>query len=188
MKSLHLPPLMKAERRHELQQNSLARFIDNLPVMARLYADRILLVVVMVLLVIVLIRWRMNAAATRAAEIANDVATARSSVQSLQNLRMVGPTDQIAAQRSKAIDEVNAAIDNVSANASSSDVALQAQALAIKGDLNWTLANLPQTPGAATHPPLKLPRTSDEYLPQSADAYQQVLKISPNKTASVLAA
>jgi len=31
---------MKAERRHELQQNSLARFIDNLPVMAALLCDR----------------------------------------------------------------------------------------------------------------------------------------------------
>ncbi len=61
---------MKAERRHELQQNSLARFIDNFPVMVRLYADRILLVIVLILLVIVLIRWRMNAAVERANSVA----------------------------------------------------------------------------------------------------------------------
>ena len=67
---------MKAERRHELQENSLARFIDNLPVMLRLYADRILLAVVLVLLVVVLIRWRMNQTEAKATQTANDLAEA----------------------------------------------------------------------------------------------------------------
>jgi hypothetical protein len=179
---------MKAERRHELQENSLSRFIDNLPVMARLYADRILLVIVLILLVVVLIRWRMNGNATRAAGVANDVATARSSVQQLSNLRMVGPPDQIAGQRSRAIDEVNAAIDDVSANVSNADAALQAQALIVKGDLYWTLANLPDIPGAATQPTLRLPRSRDEYLTQAADAYHQVLTSFPNEPAAAMSA
>src|ERR1051325_11078274 len=98
---------MKAERRHELQQNSLARFIDNLPVMARLYADRILLVVVLILLVIVLIRWRMNAAAEKQVAITNDLATARADVQRLGTMQLLGPPEQLATQRSKLIDEVN---------------------------------------------------------------------------------
>ena len=37
---------MKAQRRHELQTNSLAKFLENLPIALRLYADRILLVIV----------------------------------------------------------------------------------------------------------------------------------------------
>ena len=45
---------MKSERRHELQENSLARFMNNLPVMLRLYADRILLGLVVILLYIAL--------------------------------------------------------------------------------------------------------------------------------------
>src|SRR5438874_2232788 len=81
---------MKAERRHELQENSLARFIDNLPVMLRLYADRILLAVVLVLLVVVLIRWRMNQTEARANQTANDLAEAKASVTRLQRMPMIG--------------------------------------------------------------------------------------------------
>ncbi len=101
---------------------------------------------------------------------------------------MVGPGDQLAAMRSKTIDEVNAAIDSISTNATSADAALQAKALLTKGDLNWTLANLPPIPGAATQPSLKLSRTTDEYLSQAADAYQQVLKNFPDQSDTVLAA
>ena len=43
---------MKAERRHDLQENTLARVLQNLPIAARLYADKILLVVVILLFVI----------------------------------------------------------------------------------------------------------------------------------------
>jgi len=179
---------MKAERRHELQQNSLAKFIDNLPVMARLYADRILLVVVLVLLVIVLIRWRMNAAVERQAMVSNDLANARTAVQQLQNRPQFGPPEQIAAARGKAIEEANAAIDAIGANASSSDTVLQARALLTRGDLYWTLANLPPIPGAATQPALRLARSSDEYLQQAEDAYQAVLKNFPTQADTALAA
>src|SRR4051794_14430548 len=127
--SLQFPALMKAERRHELQQNSLAKWIDNLPVMARLYADRILLVVVLILLVIVLIRWRINTTEARSVQIANDLAAARSSVNKLQTMRMVGPPDQLYTFRSKTMEEVNAAIDGIASNSSSTDQNLQAQAL-----------------------------------------------------------
>jgi tetratricopeptide (TPR) repeat protein len=179
---------MKAERRHELQQNSLAKFIENLPVMARVYADRILLVVVLILLVIVLIRWRMNAAEERKVTVVNDLATARSNVTQLQAMRMIGPAEQLAAQRSKMIDDINASIDSIANNTGSADQALQARALLTRGDLYWTLANMPPLPGAATQPSLRLARTPDEYLQQAADAYQNVLKNYPNQTESVLAA
>jgi predicted negative regulator of RcsB-dependent stress response len=179
---------MKAERRHELQQNSLAKFIDNLPVMARLYADRILLVVVLILLVIVLIRWRMNAAVERQVAVTNDLATARANVQRLQSMPLMGPAEQLANTRSKTIDEVNAAIDSISTNASSSDTALQARALLTRGDLYWTLANLPQIPGAATQPSLRLARSSDDYLGEAEKAYQSVVKNFSNETESALAA
>jgi hypothetical protein len=179
---------MKAERRHELQENSLAKFMDNLPVMARLYADRILLVIVLILLVIVLIRWRTNANAEREVSVANSLATARDNVQRLGMMPAMGPGEQIAAERSKIIDTVNASIDDISSNASASDTSLQARALLTRGDLYWTLANLPPLPGAATQPTLRLSRTSDEYLSQSADAYQNVLKNFPSQPDTDLAA
>jgi TolA-binding protein len=179
---------MKAERRHELQENSLSKFIDNIPTMARLYADRILLVVVLILLVIVLIRWRMNAAAEKAVTVTNDLAMARANVQRLAAMPLAGPPEQLANQRSKTIDEVNAAIDSIATNASSSDAATQARALLTRGDLYWTLANLPDLPGAATQPSLRLARSKDEYLKQAEESYQNVLKNFPNQADSALAA
>jgi hypothetical protein len=179
---------MKAERRHELQQNSLARFIENFPVMVRLYADRILLVIVLIMLVIVLVRWRMNAAAERQVTVANDLAVARTSVQQLQQMRMIGSPDTLATQRSKMIADINVAIDSVASNTGSADAATQARALLTRGDLYWTLANLPAIPGAATQPSLQLPKPSDEYLSQAADAYQNVLKNYPNQSDATLAA
>jgi len=179
---------MKAERRHELQQNSLAKFIDNFPVMIRLYADRILLVVVLILLVIVLIRWRMNANAEKAVAVMNDLATARTGVQRLGAMQLMGPPEQLANQRSKTIDEINAAIDSIATNAPSSDTAIQARALLTRGDLFWTLANLPDLPGAATQPSLKLARSKDEYLAQAQDAYQNVLKNFPSQADADLGA
>jgi len=179
---------MKAERRHELQQNTLARFLDNLPVMARLYADRILLVVVLVLLVIVLIRWRINSNAARATQIADNLATAKSSLKQLEMMRTSGPPEQIASFRNKIIADVNDAIEQIASNASSSDAKLQAQALVTRGDLYWTLANSPPVPGAATQPVLALPKNSEEYLAMAAESYEQVLRTFPNDKEATLAA
>jgi hypothetical protein len=179
---------MKAERRHELQENSLAKFMDNLPVMLRVYADRILLVVVLILLVIVLVRWRLNAATNRSLQISNDLATARTSVRNLEMLPMSGSPEQVATVRSQHIDDVEQAINNIASNASSADATMQSQALVTKGDLYWTLANMPAIPGAATQPSLALPKTNDEYLSQAEDAYQQVLKTYPDQKQAAVAA
>jgi hypothetical protein len=177
---------MKAERRHELQQNSLAGFLENFPIYLRVYADRILLVVVLILMVVVLIRWRMNANATRAVQLGNDLATAKGAVQQLANIDPMGPGEQLATIRGQKIDEVNQAIDNIANNSSSVDPAIQAQALVTKADLNWALANSPPLRGAATQPMLQLPKSSTEYLDTAADAYQQVLKSYPDQKDAVL--
>src|SRR5262249_20636665 len=145
-------------------------------------------VVVLVLLVIVLIRWRMNQTEMRANQVANDLAQAKSSVTRLQRMPMIGPADQLVATRNRAIDEVNAAIDSVASNASSSDRSLQAQALIPKGDLKWTLANAPPIPGAATQPTLQLQKSPEDYLQAADDAYQQVLKNFPDEKEASLSA
>jgi hypothetical protein len=138
--------------------------------------------------VIVLIRWRMNATAEKQVTVTNDLATARASVQRLGNMSLMGPPEQLATQRSKTIDEINAAIDSIATNASSSDAALQARALLTRGDLYWTLANMPEIPGASTQPSLRLARTSEEYLAEAEKAYQSVVTNFANQSESVLAA
>jgi hypothetical protein len=179
---------MKAERRHELQENSLAKFIENLPIILRLYADKILLGIVIVLLVYFLIHWRMNVNASRTNQIANDLAGARTSVRALANLRMIGPPEKIASDRSQLMDDVNRAIESIASSGSSADNTLQANALLTKGDLNWTLANLPPITGAATQPALQLPATSNDYLAKAEQAYQQVIKTFPDQKDAALKA
>src|SRR2546421_11995693 len=91
-----LPNPMKAERRHELQENTLARMLQNLPIAARLYADKILLVAVIILAIVMLIRWRVNAAQERVAGAADALANARSSLMSLGRLNPLERPAQLA--------------------------------------------------------------------------------------------
>jgi len=56
---------MKAQRRHELKENSLIRSLKQLPSASQQYGSRIALGIVLVAIIIVVIRSRMNAAADR---------------------------------------------------------------------------------------------------------------------------
>src|SRR3954469_1421595 len=189
---------MKAERRHELQENSLARFMNNLPVMLRLYADRILLGVVLVLLVIVLINWRMNTSKQRVDSAGDSLAAARMYIRQLTMNGALGNAEQVGQLRSQAEREIGNAVDN----AAEHDNRLRAQAVLARGDLFWALANIPaataapttQTFGApalgrpnlATNMPGTAPTTlpSDtgltsgaaELLTQAEQAYSEILK------------
>src|SRR4051812_25178230 len=103
---------MKAERRHELQENSLVRFMNNLPVMLRLYADRILLVVVLILLVIVLINWRVNASRQRVESAGESLTTARLGVARLTQGGPMLNAEMVGQLRSQSERELENAIDN----------------------------------------------------------------------------
>jgi hypothetical protein len=52
---------MKAERRHELKTNALARFLEALPDLSRNYGGKALLFIVLLLLLVVFIRTRISA-------------------------------------------------------------------------------------------------------------------------------
>jgi hypothetical protein len=183
---------MKAERRHELQENSLARTLENLPVAARLYADKILLGVIIVLLVIVLIRWRMNAREQRTEGAVDSLAMARSAIRQLANTPPIGPADQIAQIRTQARSDAERNIEQTLTDARSNDDRLHAEALVARGDLYWTLANLPPigasgtSASTSTTSPSSQPtittftqpasESPDELLNKAAEAYQQVLR------------
>src|SRR3954454_11456955 len=137
---------MKAERRHQVQENSLARFMNNLPVMLRLYADRILLGVVLVLLVIVLINWRMNSTKQRVNSAGDSLAAARMYIRQLTTNGPLGTAEQVGQLRSQAEREIGNAVDNAAEN----DTRLRAQAVLARGDLFWALANIPAATAAPT--------------------------------------
>jgi tetratricopeptide (TPR) repeat protein len=183
---------MKAERRHELQENSLARMIENLPVAARLYADKILLGVILVLLVIVLIRWRINAREQRMEGAVDSLALARSAIRQVTNTLPIGPADQIAQIRAQARADAERNIEQAINDARSNDDTLRAEALVARGDLYWTLANLPPLPGASSSPATTqsslittftpaASETPEELLNKSRQSYEQVLSSYPGQ-------
>src|SRR5262245_9667039 len=105
---------MKAERRHELQENTLARAMQNLPIAARLYADKILRVVVIILAIIMLIRWRINAAQEKTLAAADALAAARMAVVNLARLTSAAEPQASAEARNATRSDVERALETVS--------------------------------------------------------------------------
>jgi tetratricopeptide (TPR) repeat protein len=169
---------MKAERRHELQTNSLAKFIEDLPFYLRFHANKLLVGVIIVCAVILLMRYRNNAV-LQAREATRDyLSSAHSGLEQLQTMQRLGGSGVPEAEdRKQLANQIETALDQVLQNTKDpDDSAIRADALVKRGDLNWTLANLPPLPGAATQPALLLPHSSNEYLENAAGAYQEVLK------------
>jgi len=169
---------MKAERRHELQQNSLAKFIEDLPLYFRFHLNKILLGLLIVLAVVFLVRYRMTSAAHSKALAQSSLRDARDGIDQLRVLdfRSVLPQD-IANMRRSVSSQVSAALEAVLRDTEDpADARTRAEALVTRGDLYWTLANLPALPGATTQQALQPPQTSAEALQSAEDAWQQVLQ------------
>jgi tetratricopeptide (TPR) repeat protein len=174
---------MKAERRHELQTNTLAQFLADLPLYIRFHANKILLGVIVICLVILLLRYRSTQAQKQAAQTREALSEARLTIAQLAVAdRFRGNDAERAEYRKRLAQQASSSIDLILATTQDpDDAAIRAEALVIRGDLNWSLANLPVLPGASTQPLLALPRTSEEYLQAAEDAYQQVLASYPSQ-------
>jgi hypothetical protein len=167
---------MKAERRHQLQDNELAKQLETLPEKLQRHASKIVLAITFVLLCVFIYRYRVNAANARLSALANATATAHLGSRQLRALDAQGlPAEQLALYRQQITSEVNTAIDTILREAEGDEgAALRADALVAKGDLNWTLANLMVLPGAATRPALQ-PKPPEEYLKAAEAAYRDVI-------------
>jgi hypothetical protein len=170
---------MKAQRRHQLQTNELARQLETFPETLKRNASTILLVVTACVVVFFVVRYRKAAAENRQISLANALETARGGPQALRNtdaLRLQYPIEQVVGRRNQLIAETRSAIDTILRDAEGDDEkALRAEALVAKGDLNWSLASLRPVPEAATQPALALQRTPAEYLRDAEDAYGDVV-------------
>jgi hypothetical protein len=175
---------MKAQRRHELQANELARQLETFPETLKRHASTIMLVIAVVLVVFFLVRYRRQAAENRAATLATSLATARQGpivIRSLALRRL--PPEQLSAMRTELIGQTQSAIDSVLREADGDDAAaMRAAALTARGDLNWYLANSPTLPGAATQQSLALPRSRDEYLRLAESDYRDVINTYASQT------
>ena len=179
---------MKAERRHELKTNALARRLEGLPDYWREYGSRILLAILVAMIVFLLVRYWNEKKARQAAELTTSLEQVQRELVQLDQLPMLylsAPPNKIADERQRLAQEADQALATVLNTAK--DPKMIANAWRFRGDLEWTLANLPDVPGADTQPTLKV-TNKDALLNDSRNAYQQVLSQSADDPLDVFSA
>ena len=170
---------MKAERRHDLKTNALARGIEGLPDYWRDYGNKVLLVIIVALLVFLGVRYWNQKRASEAEAVAESLQSAQSALADLDRLPMgymsaLAQPTALAEQRQKTVQNAETAINTVINDAR--DPKALASGYLAKGELNWKLANLPEIPGAQTQPSLRMSKSSDEFLNAARSAYEQVIQ------------
>jgi hypothetical protein len=166
---------MKAERRHQLASNALARELEGFPGFLKRWGNTALTVLLVILAIVLLIRWRLASAEQARQQVLFDLASARRYVEELRSPMLTRqPPEYLATARQEYSSRANEAITSILNTSDDSHV--RAQALVTRGDLYWQLANFPELPGATTRPSLRAGESSDDYLKKAADAYNEVLK------------
>ena len=174
---------MKSERRHELHTNSLATFITRLPELLREHGSKVLLGIIILLLIIILVHQRTRRNREQLDTGWSSISNARFTLQRLGLLpAQLKSANDIAAARKQLIESCSSVLTSVVA---SDNPTLAAEAYLLRGDLNWTLANLPELPEAATQPYLKLEGSAQDFLTRAEEAYQKVIRTYPDQPISV---
>jgi hypothetical protein len=168
---------MKSERRHELKENTLARKLIDIPALGKKYGSRVALGIILICLVIVWIRYRMNRSEELLSAAQRSLADATLDIQRLKNLGYARRGDEmnVAQQRQVWYADALSRADEAIKDAGDQYPQIKAQALLDKGDANFNLANLPDLYGAATQPSLQVQPDRTELLSEGEDAYKQIL-------------
>ena len=161
---------MKAERRHELKTNTLAHQLENLPEFGRQYGTKILLAIVAVLAIVVFVRYQARASREAREQAADTFAAALSGINNLDRIPNMLDGRAAAEQRKQVQEQAARAIQQVLDQ--SKDASLRADALLVRGDLNWKLATLPEIRGAETQPSLRLAESDTDLLEKARVAYE----------------
>jgi tetratricopeptide (TPR) repeat protein len=166
---------MKSQRRHELKTNTLAQAMADFPNTGRRYVGPVLVAAIIAMLVVLLVRYRIDSSRRVARESAEALAEARQSIVELRSLPWwrAQNQEQIAVQRKQLVSAAQSQIDR--AISESKDRKVKAEALIARGDLNYQLANFPLLPITTTRPSLGPDQDPKQLLDQAAEAYQQVL-------------
>lgn len=171
--NITLPLPMKAEHRHELKTNDLAKSLITVGDYFRVYGGRVALGIAIVILVIVLIKNRTSANRAERVAQANRMAEAREKVKRLTNIQALIMTGRVNPAEFK---EIAGDIDKIKEKAS--DKPMRAEVLALEGDYYWAMANFPDIGKFAGDQKVVMPTEAErrEYLKQSQQAYQQVVE------------
>ncbi len=183
-----LPRPMKAERRHELKTNSLMQRLRLFPQFVSQYQSQIALVSVLIALAIVLVRYRMSSAEQRLTEARQSLSIASDDLQRLENPMRGTDALMFMKAREDSYSEGLQQADEALQKAPDSQPALKAQALILKGDFNFNMANFPELPGAATQPSLRPAESEESLLSNASDAYTEVIQKYAGERFAVTAA
>jgi hypothetical protein len=179
---------MKSDRRHTVKFNQTEEDTSDFADWLKVYWPRIAMGVVLVVLIGILIYQRISAARDRTSAAGGNLAMARYNIQQLEafNPMRAADQEQAATLREQFADTARDAL--VAAQKNSSDPVILSEAAVARGDLDWTLANLPALPGATTRPALRPPQSEEEYLTQAAEAYKSVIQKYPKQWLAVVSA
>src|SRR5688572_2827793 len=178
---------MKAERRHELQTNELAKVITGAPSAYSRYGGRVLLVVIAAVLVFVLVRYRITSSRESARMAREYLAAARTTISNLHFADLLNaPPNEAASLRRRWTSEASTALEE--AGRMSEEPQVLSEVLLARGDLNWALSTLAEIPGAATQPSLRMEETREQLLAGAAESYTTILNQYPDETPAVVGA
>lgn len=183
---------MKAERRHELKENALAKQLVQAPDFFREHSAKLSLAGVLLIAVIAALLFRWRSENEQYAQAKQNLANAQQQLDMLKQLdfgklREVDPV-ALAAQRSSSYKSGLDATDLVLTLTSTSSKDIRAAAYIMKGDLNWWLAHLTPVSGAETQPSLRPEQTPTQLLTAAEDAYTAVLNQYADQELQVVAA
>lgn len=166
---------MKSERRHELHTNSLDQALRRTPEFLREHGSKVLLGIIVILLIAILIHTRSRRNKEELDAGWANITAARNAIERLGALpsQVTSPTTLVDLRR-QMIENASSALSSV---VGAGNKQLAAEAYLLRGDLNWTLANTPDIPEAATRPALKLEGSSEDYLRQAEEAYNKVVRV-----------
>lgn len=177
---------MKSEHRHELQTNSLAATMTNLPELLRKHSSKIMTVLAIVLLIVAAVRYRRNQVAEREEGVRIALATAWNTLTELQ--RMIPVQNP---QRAKVIQDaeadIRASVQKVLDEADpATDHSRLASAWQVSGDLYWLLANQLDAPSTTqpTTQSAQSPATqsASSHLDRAEAAYTRIVSDYADQT------
>jgi len=178
---------MKAERRHELQTNTLAKVITGAPSAYSRYGGRVLLALTAAVLVFVLVRYRVSSSRESARLARENLAAARTTISNLHFADLLNaPPSEAASLRRRWTAEASTALEE--AARLSDEPQILSEVLLARGDLNWALSTLTEVPGAATQPSLRMEMTPQQLVTGAEESYTGVLNQYPDETPAVVGA
>ncbi|MGA2498814.1 MAG: hypothetical protein ABSH20_13815 [Tepidisphaeraceae bacterium] len=159
---------MKAERRHELQTNSLALWMQiRLPELWQKYGNHILLGLIVLVGAFWFVRWRIEAPKKAAAQAGQALAVVDQKVNDLRRMqRQAGDVSDVPQSIADALD-------------TSDNKDIQALAWTLLGEYRWTMASLPSelTSRPAQSSPEDLYKQADEAFRKALAAGGQQMDV-----------